>query len=226
MKLKLIILMIILTIASGLLLGTNSNQASNNILGSDNKGLVIKNTYGHSDSGLKIAIITGMHPREISAKNVVPEVIKDYVNKHNVEIVNYQINVTDQPENFQIGRQNGESLVAKYVIPDIKKSNYNLVIICHNHVPGYGKGYYLATPTMDNKSISSAESIHSLLPDFNYYQQNVNKSPEQSSINAVDYPMVSTGTSVIVYEIPGLKGNDEVYNNTNRLFDSIFKIYN
>lgn len=48
-------------------------------------------------SGPKIAIITGMHPREISAKNLVPEVIKTYVNSHNVEIVNYQINVTQDP---------------------------------------------------------------------------------------------------------------------------------
>jgi len=202
-----------------------NNQTSNTTLGSDNRGFVTKETYSHNNIfSPKIAIVTGMHPREDSAKNVVPQVIKNYASTHNVEIVNYQINVTDQPDNFAIGRNNGEGLVAQYVIPDIAKSNYNLVIICHNHIQSYGNGYYLATPTMDNKSVSLAEITHNFLPDFNYYQRNVTQQPEQSSINNVDYPIVSTGTPVFVYEIPGWVGDSDVYNNTNRLIDTAFKI--
>jgi len=204
---------------------TNINQASNPVLGSDSKGTVTKDIYSHSgNSDHKIAIITGMHPREVSSKEVVPEVIKEYTAKHNVEIVNYQINVTDQPGNYQIGRNNGEALVAKYVIPDIKKSNYDMVIICHNHIQSYGDGYYIATPTMDNKSVDLAMKTHNLLPDFNYYQRNVNQIPDRSSIKGVDYPIVATGTPVFVYEIPGDAGNNEVYYNTNRLIDSVFKV--
>lgn len=224
MKIKLITLAMLIIIAFGVFTLTSSNQASDNLIGSDNKGFVVKETYASSDSGPKIAIITGMHPREISAKNVVPEVIKDYSKTHNVEIVNYQINVTDQPGDFKIGRQNGESLVTQYVVPDIKKSNYDLVIICHNHVNGYGNGYYIATPTMDNKSVELAQSTHKILPDFNYYQRNASLTPEQSSINGVDYPIVATGTPIFVYEIPGWMDDSDVYSNTTRLIDSIFSI--
>ena len=219
------IFLILLIVGGGTYYWTNTNQHTSNVLGSDNRGVVTKETYSDSNIfGPKIAIVTGMHPREASAKNVVPEVIKNYSTTHNVEIINYQINVTDQPDNFNIGRTNGEGLVAQYVIPDIAKSNYNLVIICHNHVQSYGNGYYLATPTMDNKSINLAETTHNLLPEFNYYQRNVTQQPEQSSINSVDYPIVSTGTPVFVYEIPGWLGYSDVYNNTNRLIDTIFKI--
>lgn len=225
MKLKVITVLILIVIAFGVFSSPNSNNASNNVLGSDNKGFVTKEIYSNPDaSGPKIAVVTGMHPREITAKNVVPDVLKDYTSKHNIEIVNYQVNVTDQPGNFKIGRQNGEALVARYVVPDIAKSNYSLVIICHNHVQGYGEGYYIATPTMDDKSINLAQLTHNMLPYFNYYQRNVKTTPEQSSINAVDYPIVATGTPVFVYEIPGLDGYDDVFNNTNRLIDSVFKI--
>jgi hypothetical protein len=177
--------------------------------------------YSHYGlSSPKIAIITGMHPREISAKTVVPTAIKSYVSTHNVEIVNYVVNVTSSPNDFTIGRHNGEGLVAQYVVPDIKKSDYDLVIICHNHRKGYGSGYYIATPTMDTKSVNLAEAIHDILPDFNYYQRNTDEKAESTSINKVDSPIAATGTPVFVYEIPEGAGNSDVYSNSSRLIDA------
>ncbi|MGZ7096687.1 MAG: hypothetical protein ACXVHU_09480 [Methanobacterium sp.] len=202
----------------------DSLMQDNPIIGSDNRGFVIKETYSHGANGPKIAVVTGMHPREISAKNVVPEVLKDYALKHNAVIVNYQINVINQPDNYKIGRSNGEGLVAQYVIPDIAKSNYKLVIIAHNHRQGYGSGYYIATPTMDNESVDLAKKVHSILPSFNYYQRNVDEDPEQTSINGVDKPIVNSGTPVFVYEIPEWLGNSDVNSNTNRLIDAVFKV--
>lgn len=202
-----------------------NNLVSKTTLGSDSNGYVTKEVYSHpSSSGPKIAIVTGMHPREISAKTVAPEVIKNYTLTHNVIIVNYVINVTNDPSDFTIGRHSGESLVAKYVIPDIAKSNYSLVIICHDHRQGYGDGYYFATPTMDNKSVTLAKAVHNLLPDFNYYKRNTDQKCEETSINGVDYPIVNTGTPVFVYEIPEWMDNSDVYNNTNRLIDAVFKV--
>jgi hypothetical protein len=200
-------------------------------LGADYRGTVTKDTIIASNANpfssntKKIAIITGMHPREISAKNVVPTVIKSYALTHNnVEIVNYQIKVTNYPENYRIGRHNGESLVAQYVIPDIKKSNYSLVIIVHNHIIGYGNGYYIATPTMDPKSMTLAESVHELLPNFNFYKRNIDQEPEQTSINKDDNPIVATGTPVFVYEIPEWVGDSDIISNSNRLIDTVFNI--
>ena len=215
------------SILSNLLGLHNSITTDHSFLGSNSKGYVTKDVYSHY--GLvnpKIAIITGMHPREISAKTVVPDVIKSYVLTHNVEIVNYRINVTSNPNDFTIGRHNGEGLVAQYVVPDIEKSNYDLVIICHDHKKGYGNGYYIATPTMDSKSVNLAEAIHDILPDFNYYQRNTDERAESTSINKVDSPITATGTPVLVYEIPEWALNSDVYSNTNRLINGCFNFLN
>jgi ribosomal protein L33 len=209
------------SIFSNLLGFHNSITPAHSFLGSDSKGYVTKDVYSHYGlSSPKIAIITGMHPREISAKTIVPTAIKSYVSTHNVEIVNYVVNVTSSPNDFTIGRHNGEGLVAQYVVPDIKKSDYDLVIICHNHRKGYGSGYYIATPTMDTKSVNLAEAIHDILPDFNYYQRNTDEKAESTSINKVDSPIAATGTPVFVYEIPEGAGNSDVYSNSSRLIDA------
>jgi hypothetical protein len=201
---------------------------SSTVLGADSKGVVTKHvlTSNLTSNPHKktIAVITGMHPREISAKEVLPGVLNAYTLTHDVEIVNYQINVTNNPEDFTIGRNNGESLVAQYVIPDIKKSNYSLVIIVHNHQKGYGNGYYIATPTMDAKSVALGESVHKILPSFNYYKRNNEAKPEQTSINTVDKPIVATGTPVFVYEIPEWLGNADVISNSTKLIDAVFKV--
>lgn len=220
------IIVIILVIGGTVYLEANSNKQTNETtLGSDSNGYVTKEVYSHPGAtGPKIAIITGMHPREISAKTVVPEVIKDYVRTHDVTIVNYQINVTDDPMDFAIGRHNGEGLVNKYALPDIAKSNYSIVIICHDHEKGYGAdGYYIAT-SMDNKSVTLAEAIHKLMPDFTYYKRNTAHESTTTSINTVNNPISETGTPSLVYEAPEWLNDSNVYTNTNRLLDSVFKV--
>lgn len=221
------IIIICILIAGGAIYSTAkmSKQPYNITIGSDGNGYVTKEVYSHPGAtGPKIAIITGMHPREISAKTVVPEVIKNYTLTHDVTIVNYQINVTDNPSDFAVGRHNGEGLVVKYVIPDIAKSDYSLVIICHDHEKGYGAdGYYIAT-SMDNKSVTLAEAIHKLMPDFTYYKRNTAHESTTTSINTVNNPISGTGTPSLVYEAPEWLNDSDVYNNTNRMLDSVFKV--
>ena len=226
MKKALVILGIVVFIIAIMCGSLNTaSSTKHTTLGSDNNGFVTKTVYSPSGaSNKKIAIVTGMHPREISAKTVVPEVIKNYANSHKVKIVNYQVTVTNDPTVFSTGRHNGEALVAKYVIPNIKKSNYDLVIICHNHEKGYGNdSYYIATPTMDSQSINLAEAVHNLMPDFNYYQRDADSKAQSTSITTVDDPIVATGTPVFVYEIPEWLDNSSVYSNSNRLIDACFK---
>ncbi len=217
----LIIVLFICVVAAGLFMLYNSSEHSK--LGPDSRGYVTKDVYNHyGASGPAIAIITGMHPRENSAKTVVPYALKLYALTHNVQIINYQVTVTDSPQDFTTGRHNGEGLVAKYVVPDIAKSNCSLAIIAHDHEKGYGNGYYIATPTMDAKSVTLAETVHRLLPDFNYYQRNTDEKAQSSSITKVDSPIVATGTPVFVYEIPEWLGSTDVFSNSNRLIDASF----
>ena len=220
-KMFIILILIVGIIAAAAFMLYNSSDHST--LGSNSKGYVTKDVYAHYGASTpKIAVITGMHPRETSAKTVVPEVIKLYALTHNVEIVNYKVTVTDSPQDFTTGRYNGQSLVAKYIVPDIAKSNYSLVIIVHDHEKGYGSGYYIATPTMDYQSVNLAKKVSSLLPDFNYYQRNTDSKAQSSSITQVDTPIVNTGTPVFVYEIPEWLSNSSVFTNSNKLIDACF----
>ena len=223
-----VICMCTVIVAGALFLLANmglSNAASK--IGSDNKGYVTKEVYSHyGQSTTKIAIVTGMHPREKVSKTVVPSVIKSYTLNHNVEIVNYQVNVTDEPEDFNVGRSNGQGLVAKYIIPDINKSNYNLVIICHDHESGYGEGFYIATPTMDTRSVNLGEAVHKSLSQFNYYQRSTDEDAKSSSINQVDKPITSSGTPVFVYEIPEQSTSQQASEMTYKLIDTCFNVIN
>jgi hypothetical protein len=217
------LLLLLLIVAAGLFLLYNSSEHS--IIGSNSNGYVTKEVYSHYGSdGTKIAVVTGMHPREDLSKSTVPSAIKFYALTHNVEIVNYHVTVTNNPEDFTESRNNGEGLVAQYVIPDIKKSDYGVVIICHDHERGYGDGYYIATPTMDAKSVALAEAVSSLLPSFNYYKRNTEKKAQSSSITRIDNPIVESGTPVFVYEMPEWNGNIEAFLNSYRLIDSSFKV--
>ena len=201
------------------------NSSEKSTLGTNSVGYVTKNVYNHyGATGPKIAVVTGMHPREDLSIAVVPQVIKLYALTHNVEIVNYQVAVTDNPAVFSTGRHNGESLVSQYAIPDIKKSDYNLVIICHDHERGYGEGFYIATPTMDSKSVTLASAVHSLLPDFNYYQRDTSKRTQSSSIKKVDAPITASGTPVFVYEMPEWSGYMESFFKSNNLISTSFNL--
>ncbi len=220
-------IVILLIFIAGAIFFILLNSGEKYTLGTNSVGYVTKNVYNHYGStGPKIAVVTGMHPREDLSSAVVPEVIKLYALTHNVEIVNYQVTVTDNPEVFSTSRSNGESLVANYAIPDIKKSDYSLVIICHDHEKGYGEGYYIATPSMDSKSVILAGGVHNLLPDFNYYQRDTSKRTQSSSIKRVDNPITGSGTPVFVYEMPEWSGYIDSFIKSNNLIDSSFNILN
>ena len=225
LKFYAIIIIPILIIIFALTVTWGNIGDSTTLLGSNSLGSVTKVVYSNpGDTGPVIAVVTGMHPREISAKEVLPGVIKSYSQAHNVRIVNYQVNVTQDPQDFAVGRANGQDLVAKYVIPDIKKSNYSLVIIVHDHEKGYGSdGYYIATPSMDSKSVTLGESVHNILPNFNYFTRNTNQQPEGTSIAQVDDPIVATGTPVFVYEIPEWLPDSDVYQNSTKLLAAVYK---
>lgn len=197
------------------------NLSTHSSIGSDGKGYVTKDVYSHyGQPTVKIAVITGMHPRETLSSMVIPYVIKLYTLTHNVEITNYQVHVLDHPEDFSLGRSNGESLVAQYIKPDIQKSDDQLVIICHDHEKGYGEGFYIATPSMDSVSVKLGNSVHSTLSDFNYYQRSTEEKAISTSINRVDIPIASTGAGVFVYEIPEWYGYWDAFWKTYALFDA------
>ena len=201
-RIKIIVISLIIIIAAilGFFILT---EGSSEVIGENELGLVTKVNYPHSDNAtVQIAVVSGMHSRENLHKFILPLVCRAFAFTHgDVEIVNYCVKVTDSPEKFEKGRANGESLVHDYVVGDVAKSDPDLVIIGHDHEPGYGEGYYIATPTMDNASVDLAEEVTGDI-GFNYYKRNKTRPSKSTSIKRVDTPLVNTGTLVFVYEIP------------------------
>jgi hypothetical protein len=218
---------IVVILAVSLLPNTTTESSQNSIIGSDASGYVTKEVYSYNSTPkAKIAVITGMHPRELISTDQVPQIAKQFAIQNKVEIINYHITVTDQPQNFEIGRDNGQALTAKYVIPDIKKSDCKLVIIAHDHQKGYGNGSYIATPTRDDKSLALGEAVHKITPLLNFYPGLPNTQPKSSSITEVDQPLAKAGFPVFVYEIPEWCNETFANQTTYQLFDGSFKALN
>ena len=221
-KSKIRLILVILVIFLGIYLFIDSHETVE--IGSESIGYVVKDTYSHyPNPSNKIAIVSGMHPRETLSSDVLPLVIKIYAVLNNVKIINYQVTVLDNPKDFAIGRANGEKLVHDYVVKDIAKSNFDLIIIGHDHEKGYGEGFYIATPSMDSKSVTFANKVMEDIPNFNYYKRNLSIPPKSSSIRMVDNPIVATGTPLFVYEIPEWSWFFEAIMESYRLIDASFK---
>lgn len=221
-KIKIIIISLIIIIAAilGFFILT---EGSSEIIGEDNLGSVTKVNYTHSDdTTVKIAVVSGMHSREKLHKLILPLVCRAFAFSHgDVEVINYQIKVTDSPEDFNRGRANGETLVHDYVVNDVAELDPDLVIIGHDHEQGYGEGYYIATPTMDNASVDLAEEVTGDI-GFNYYKRNKTRPSKSTSIKRVDTPLVETGTRVFVYEIPETDSKTIAFIESYRLLDASY----
>jgi len=211
----------------------NEVSASNpSLIATDYRGSVSKETLtatnatSNATSNKKtIAIITGMHPREKLSINTVSDVIDQYSLSSNQAIIHYTINVTNNPENYVTGRANGEGLVADYVISDIKKSDVDVVIICHDHAPGYGMGYYVATPKMDSPSVAIGEVVEKNLPEFTYYRATAH-SEHGSSTYSVSNPLASAGIRTVVYEMPEWATYNQAYQESKKLIGTCFQVIN
>lgn len=226
-----VILILIISLAAATsfpkLFTSNNNSTNTSQIGFNSHGYVDKYVYSGSEasniSGKKIAIITGIHPREKLSKAVWTNLLKNYSVPNGFQIVQYDINVVENPNDFSVGRNNGESLAATFILPEILKSQYDLIIVCHDHEPGYGEGFFIATPRMDAKSVSFAETLTQKLKTFNYYKNNYNSNEGTSNIHFTNY-LVQNGYRTLVYEMPGLSSYKDAQSMTQSLLDDSFQI--
>lgn len=197
-----IILFIILMIGAIVLLEGNRhyNEINYTTLGNTSIGTVEKGISGNESAPISIALITGIHPREVLSIEPEIQAAKEY-GDNNVKIIHYKVTVTQNPQDYEEGRANGESLVHDYVNPDVTSSDADAVIISHSHIPEYGEGFYLATPEMDNASVDIAKKINQT-SDFNYYPVTGNETYKSTSAVLVSKPIAQAGYPTFVYEIP------------------------
>ncbi len=196
-------------------------------IGSNDMGYVTKDIYNHYNAEKTIILITGIHPREKLAINPEIESAKRFALTQNAVLINYNVTVTKDSEDYKNSRYNGEHLVSEFVLPDIYQSNADAVIISHSHIEGYGEGFYLATPAMDAASVRIAEGIKNSGIDFNYYKTDTNvTSYESTSIDLVSKPLADHGYPTLVYEIPENITEQESTDRTYDLLVNILEILN
>lgn len=191
-------------------------------LGSDDTGYVTKDVYNYYNSEKTIIMITGIHPREPLAINPEIESLKQFALTNNVKMINYNVTVTKDKEDFKKGRYNGEHLVANYILPDIYSLKADVIIISHSHEEGYGEGFYLATPAMDEASVRLGEGVKNSGIDFNYFRTPTNETYKSTSIELVSKPLADAGYPTLVYEIPE---NITEQDSTDRTLDLLKVVY-
>jgi hypothetical protein len=225
LKRKAIIIIIVICLAAvlaGILLTQNNYEVhSEGIIGKSEVGNVEKLIYGNASADTTIALITGMHPRETLAIEPEIQAAKEF-SGNDVKIIHYKVTVTDSPDDYEVGRENGESLVHDFVNHDVTSSDADFVVISHSHEADYGEGFYLATPEMDSASVGIAQKI-SDSSDFNYYPVTGNETYKSTSAVLVSKPIASAGYPTFVYEIPENIMEFQSTSKTKELFDLLIK---
>ncbi len=188
-------------------------------------GTITKTVYNPGESNETIVLITGIHPRETLSIKPEEKALSHFARSHDIQCINYAVDVTKNPTDYNEGRSNGEHLIADYVLPDIQSDNVaSLVIISHSHNPDYGSGYYVATPAMDEASVQIAEKIKEYGNDFGYYPANTTSSYQSTSAKLVSKPLAESGYPTLVYEIPEDITERDATSRTEDLFDISLKI--
>ena len=224
-KTKIILIFVLILVLGGLMYYETYQEENSpyKVIGNASVGTVEKIIYGNEDANHTLALITGIHPREKLAINPEIKAAKEYADEHDdVKIIHYQVNVTKNAKNYEKSRANGERLVHDYVNPDVTQSDADAVIISHSHVDWYGDGFYLATPKMDNASVTIAEKINNTT-DFNYYPKTGNESYKSTSAVLVSVPIAEAGYPTFVYEIPEDITKQDSTDKTKELFDLLIK---
>lgn len=178
----------------------DTSDVHSELIGSDEKGTVeILGPFGNTNSNIKIAYLTGMHPFESKAHKALFDVIKSKDSSLNYCYYVYRTNVTLNPEDDNEGRMNGQLLAQKYVAPDVISKNYNLVIDIHGNRGMNGGNYeetnFIFAPGNDEKSVKIANILISEIDGVCSYVPISQTSPPFITI-----PVEESGIPAIIYE--------------------------
>lgn len=178
----------------------NTNKLNSIILGSNSMGSVeLIGPIGNKSSNVKIAYIIGVHPLEFNVHNTLYTALIAKANSLNYCYYIYKVNVTNNPNNYDTGRMNGQLLANKFVVPDAVSKNYDLVVDIHSNQGTKGGNYketnFIFAPLNNATSKVFADEIIAKIPPLVYYY------PEsQTSPNYVTIPIMKSNTPTLIYE--------------------------
>jgi hypothetical protein len=193
------VVILIILIFTNNFTNNNQKQLEFHLLGSDSNGTIeLIGPIGNASSKIKIAYIIGIHPLESFAHKTAYDTL--FANNQSLKYCYYiyRINVTDKPEVYETGRMHGQVLGQKFVVSNITKENYSLVMDIHSNeaASGYAKVDSVFAPINDPKSKEIAEDvIHNTNKTLIYFY------PEpQTSPKFVTIPIIKSGIPAIVFE--------------------------
>ena len=178
----------------------DSTDKSVKTIGKNSIGTVtLEGPYGNANSSVKVAYILGQHPRESNAHDAIYNSLLNNSDYLNYSYYVYRINVTAESDDFEESRMNGQLLAQDYVVKDVLKNGYGLVIDIHASNGGYVQDPYIFAPVSnDTVAYDAANNVTKAINYVIYYEPASYSSPQYSTI-----PIDEGGIPAIVFEMRG-----------------------
>ncbi len=177
----------------------NSNKtaiSSSQVLGTKEYGKVIREgPYGNKNSPVKVAYIVGVHPLESNSHKATIESIKNHEGSLKRCYYIYRVIVTQDADDYDKGRMNGQLLANSFVVPDIKSHGFQLAVDVHSNRGNYEEKRFVFAPIEGSKAESIARNVKNGIPGFVYHFPFSQTSPQYVTI-----PLINAGIPAIVFE--------------------------
>lgn len=191
-------------------LANQGSDASIIKLGSNSLGYVtLEGPFGNQSSQVTVAYIIGQHPRESQAHEALESYIQEHTNSLNYKYYIYKVHVTNNPNDFNQGRMNGQLLAQEFIVPDVNYKHFHLLVDVHSSNAFYYPEPYLFTPGSGGTSLQYAQKIVNENKDWLAYYE----PPEYTSPKYSTQPIKDNGTPAIVFEAygePGLTVEEQI----------------
>lgn len=176
--------------------GTSDGVKSTGTLGSRIYGKVVKEgPYGNKNSPVKVAYIVGVHPLESSVHKAAAASIKSRDSSLKKCYYIYRVIVTQDADDYDKGRMNGQLLANSFAVPDIKSSGFQLAVDVHSNRGNYEEKRFVFAPVEGSSSESIARSVKDGIPGFVYHSPFSQTSPKYVTI-----PLINAGIPAIIFE--------------------------
>lgn len=201
-----LVVIIILIVTVSIFILTNNNSSNNGIvlnnssadstLGSKDYGSVeLLGPFGNESSNIKIAYVVGLHPLENKAHSAFLNEFYEGEDDLRYCYYIYQINVTQNPGDYNQGRMNGQLLAQEFVVDDAINQNYSFVVDVHSNEGNWEENQFIFSPNQNDVSREYGERIVSDLDFSNYFVP-----PNPTSTDYLTLPLINGGIPAIIYE--------------------------
>ena len=198
------------------------NICSATYLGGTSYGYVEKFSYGNQSSNEHIAIITGVHPQESGLHIAVSNAVRNKSSVETKKYTLYKVHVNQSRDDYNKSRMNGQLLAQKFVVPDVIKTNPNVVFDIHeNHYirSGYKYSRFLYPVSNDTITRNYSKMIVAKMPFLKIYTP-----PNPTSTKYVTIPIGNAGIPAIIYETYAYDSMTRKTHDANLFVDTIDKM--